>query len=91
VRSTPDSYKGHPLHFKIANSEPNDAFPPTTNRLPDREIKLTARNAGKTVSCAFSSLYLVHRPYCPAAFFSKHSTNSRRGSGGPRSEAKVHA
>ena len=40
----PTQYKGSNLHFKIANSESNDQFPPTTNRLPDNEIKLTKRS-----------------------------------------------
>ena len=40
----PTQYKGHNLHFKIANSESNDQFPPTTNRLPDGQIKLTERS-----------------------------------------------
>ena len=39
----PTRYKGINLHFKIANSESNDQFPPTTNRLPDKDIKLTQR------------------------------------------------
>jgi hypothetical protein len=39
----PTEYKGSKLHFKIANSESNDQFPPTTNRLPDNEIELTQR------------------------------------------------
>jgi mono/diheme cytochrome c family protein len=39
----PTRYKGSNLHFKIANSESNDQFPPTTNRLPDKDIKLTQR------------------------------------------------
>jgi mono/diheme cytochrome c family protein len=40
----PTRYKGSDLHFKIANSESTDQFPPTTNRLPGRDIKLTRRN-----------------------------------------------
>ena len=39
----PTDYKGQELKFKIANSESNDQFPPTTNRLPDDEIELTER------------------------------------------------
>jgi hypothetical protein len=39
----PTKYKGNELHFKIANSESNDQFPPTTNRLRDNEIELTTR------------------------------------------------
>jgi hypothetical protein len=39
----PTQYKGNDLKFKIANSESNDQFPPTTNRLPDKEIELTER------------------------------------------------
>ncbi len=39
----PTQYMGHDLHFKIANSENPDNFPPTTNRLPDKDIKLTER------------------------------------------------
>lgn len=39
----PTRYKGINLHFKIANSESNDQFPPTTNRLSDKDIKLTQR------------------------------------------------
>ncbi len=40
----PAQYKGNDLHFKIANSESNEDCPPATNRLPDREIKLTERS-----------------------------------------------
>ena len=40
----PTEYKGNKLHFKIANSESSDQFPPTTHRLPDSAIKLTRRN-----------------------------------------------
>ncbi len=39
----PTHFRGRPLEFKIANSESNDQFPPTTNRLPDDEIELTPR------------------------------------------------
>ena len=40
----PTQYKGEQLKFKIANSESTDQFPPTTNRLPNDEIKLTKRS-----------------------------------------------
>jgi hypothetical protein len=40
----PTTYKGTSLAFKIANSETDLAFPPTTNRLPDDEIALTRRD-----------------------------------------------
>ena len=40
----PTTYKGKSLAFKIANSETDLAFPPTTNRLPDDEIALTQRD-----------------------------------------------
>ena len=40
----PTHYKGEELEFKIANSESTDQFPPTTNRLPDKEIEVTKRN-----------------------------------------------
>jgi hypothetical protein len=40
----PTDYKGEKLQFKIANSESNDQFPPTTHRLPDKDIKLTERS-----------------------------------------------
>jgi hypothetical protein len=39
----PAEYEGRRLEFKIANSETNLRFPPTTNRLPDDEIELTRR------------------------------------------------
>lgn len=39
----PTQYRGTRLEFKIANSESNDQFPPTTHRLPDDEIELTKR------------------------------------------------
>jgi hypothetical protein len=39
----PTHYEGRPLQFKIANSESNDQFPPTTHRLPDEDIALTER------------------------------------------------
>jgi hypothetical protein len=39
----PTQYRGTHLEFKIANSESNDQFPPTTHRLPDDEIELTER------------------------------------------------
>jgi hypothetical protein len=40
----PTDYAGEPLRFKIANSEAPDQFPPTTHRLPDRDIALTERS-----------------------------------------------
>src|SRR6185369_7695308 len=40
----PTQYKGTDLELKIANSETNEDFPPTTNRLPDDEIQLTKRS-----------------------------------------------
>jgi hypothetical protein len=40
----PTEYRGQRLQFKIANSETNLRFPPTTNRLPDDEIELTRRD-----------------------------------------------
>lgn len=40
----PTDYKGEQLRFKIANSESNDQFPPTTHRLPDAQIELTERD-----------------------------------------------
>ncbi len=39
----PTQYKGNDLHFKIANNENPDNFPPTTNRLSDKRLKLTER------------------------------------------------
>jgi len=39
----PTQYRGTHLEFKIANSESNDQFPPTTHRLPDEEIALETR------------------------------------------------
>ena len=39
----PTQYKGNELKFKIANSESFDQFPPTTHRLPDKDIELTER------------------------------------------------
>ena len=40
----PTLYEGEHLAFKIANSESPDQFPPTTHRLPDRDIALTERS-----------------------------------------------
>jgi hypothetical protein len=40
----PTEYAGNHLDFKIANSESSDQFPPTTHRLPDRDIALTERH-----------------------------------------------
>jgi hypothetical protein len=39
----PTHFRGARLEFKIASSESNDQFPPTTHRLPDDEIELTRR------------------------------------------------
>ena len=39
----PTEYKSSDLKFKIANSESFDQFPPTTHRLPNKNIKLTER------------------------------------------------
>jgi len=40
----PTQYKGNDLPFKIANNENPDNFPPTTNRLADKDLRLTERN-----------------------------------------------
>jgi len=40
----PTHYRGTPVETRIANSESNEAFPPTTNRLPDDEIELRKRD-----------------------------------------------